>query len=168
MIDIVIESPVNIINFGENIHAGTLSPDLFLKYHLPSCRANSDRLRAAGKFTHSHWDGDTRPLLKYARDTHLSGIEAITPQPQGDVTLEEVKDALGDEMFLIDGIPAIFFDHTFSEEVLIECTHRVLELFAPRLVLGISDEISSTGDLERVRRVGQIVEEYNARFDSSG
>jgi hypothetical protein len=29
-------------------------------------------------------------------------------------------------------------------------------------VLGISDEISSTGDLDRIRIVGQIVDEYNA------
>jgi hypothetical protein len=30
------------------------------------------------------------------------------------------------------------------------------------LVLGISDEISSTGDLERVRLVGEIVDAYNS------
>ncbi len=40
----------------------------------------------------------------------LDGIEAITPQPQGDVTLEEIKEALSDDMFLLDGIPAILFD----------------------------------------------------------
>ena len=42
---------------------------------------------------------------------------------------------------------------------------RLIELFAPKLVLGISDEISSTGDLERVRIVGAIVDEYNAQFE---
>jgi hypothetical protein len=31
--------------------------------------------------------------------------------------------------------------------------------------LGISDEISSHGDLERIRLVGRIVDEYNAQFD---
>ena len=41
-------------------------------------------------------------------------------------------------------------------------THRLIEMFAPRLVLGISDEISSTGDIERVRVVGRIVDENNA------
>ena len=40
----------------------------------------------------------------------------------------------------------------------------VIDLFAPNLVLGISDEISSTGDLERVRLVGEIVEEYNRQM----
>jgi hypothetical protein len=97
-----------------------------------------------------------------ARDTGLDGIEAVTPAPQGDVNLEEVKAALGDEMFLIDGIPAIYFDRTFGEDVLADCTRRIIDLFAPRLVLGISDEISSTGDIERIRLVGRIVDDYNA------
>ena len=92
----------------------------------------------------------------------MDGIEAITPKPQGDVTLEEVKEALGDDIFLLDGIPAIYFDNTFSVETLTECVHKIIDLFAPKLVLGVSDEISSTGDIERVRLVGEIVDAYNA------
>jgi hypothetical protein len=165
LIDVINACPIEIINFGENVHSGTLSPKLFLKYHLPACQRRCEKLHRAGKFVHAHWDGDTRPLLKYARETGLDGIEAITPQPQGDVTLEEVKAGLGEEMFLLDGIPAVYFDSTFSVQVLEDCARRVIELFAPRLVLGISDEISSHGDLDRIRGVGKIVDEYNARFD---
>jgi hypothetical protein len=164
-IDVINESPINIVNFGENVHSATLSPDLFLEYHMPAGQRRCERLHDAGKFVFSHWDGDCGPLLRYARETGLDGIEAITPYPQGDVTLEQIKEGLGDEMFLLDGIPAIYFDETFSEEVLAECVHRLIELFAPRLVLGISDELSSTGDIERIRLVGRIVDEYNAQFD---
>ncbi|MCE9613727.1 MAG: hypothetical protein K8T26_05590 [Lentisphaerae bacterium] len=166
LMDVIIASPIEIVNFGENVHAGTLAKDLFLKYHLPACQRRCAKLRAAGRFTCSHWDGDTGPLLPYARETGLDGIEAITPKPQGDVTLEQIKEGLGDDVFLIDGIPAVYFDNTFTEDDLIRCTHRLIELFAPKLVLGISDEISSTGDLERCRIVGQIVDAYNAQFDT--
>jgi len=162
LIDIINASPIEIINFGENVHAGTLSPDLFLKYHLPACQRRCERLHSAGKFVCSHWDGDTGPLLPYAKETGLDGIEAITPEPQGDVTLEEMKVGLGDDMFLLDGIPAIYFDGLYSVDLLVECTHRLIELFAPKLVLGISDEISSNGDIERIRIVGDLVNEYNA------
>jgi hypothetical protein len=160
--DVVDSSPIEIINFGDNIHAGTLPPALFRRYVLPVYQRRCERLHRAGKFLHAHWDGDVRPLLPYVRETGLDGIEAITPEPQGDVTLEETREALGDRMFLLDGIPAIYFDSTFPVSVLEACARRVIELFAPRLVLGISDEISSTGDVERIRVVGRIVDEYNA------
>lgn len=163
MIDVVNASPVKIINFGENVHSSTLPPDLYRKYQLPACQRRCEKLHAAGKFVYSHWDGDCGPLLPLVRETGLDGIEAITPIPQGDVTLEQAKEALGDEMFLLDGIPALYFDETYSVETLVECTRKVIDLFAPKLVLGISDEISSTGDIERVRVVGEIVDEYNEK-----
>lgn len=164
LIDVLNASPVEIINFGENVHAGTLSPELFQRYHLPACRRRAECLHAGGKHLSAHWDGDVKPLLPFARETGLDAIEAIAPVPQGDVTIEEIRDALGDDLFLVDGIPAVYFDETYPEEVLVEFTERLIGLFAPKLLLGISDEISSTGDIERIRVVGEIVNRYNAQF----
>lgn len=161
LIAVINASPIQIVNFGDNIHATLLSPRWFRQYILPVYQQRCELLHAAGKFVHAHWDGDCRPLLPLARETGLDGIEAITPIPQGDVTLEETKAALGD-MFLLDGIPAVYFDHTYSERELLDCARRCIDLFAPRLVLGISDEISSHGDIERIRAVGRVVDEYNA------
>ena len=162
LIDLINTSPVDIINFGENVHVATLSPKLFKKYHLPAGQRRCEKLHSAGKFVYSHWDGDCKPLLKFAKETGLDGIEAITPLPQGDVTIEEIKEALGDELFLIDGIPAIYFDERYSEKELVDCVYKLIDLFAPKLVLGISDEISSTGNIERVRLVKEIVDNYNS------
>ncbi|NQT94303.1 MAG: hypothetical protein HQ559_16205, partial [Lentisphaerae bacterium] len=167
MIDLLCDQPVEIMNFGENVHASTLPPELYLKHQLPAGQRRCEKLHAAGKFVYSHWDGDCGPLLPYVHETGLDGIEAITPLPQGDVTLEQAREALGDEMFLLDGLPAVYFDETYPVSVLEECTHRLIELFAPKLVVGISDEISSTGDIERIRVVGNIVDEYNAGIESA-
>lgn len=161
LIEVINASPVHIINFGDNIHSSTASPDLFEKYILPVCQRRCELLHAAGKFVTAHWDGNCKPLLPYARETGLDGIEAITPLPQGDVTLEETRVALGD-MFLLDGIPAVYFDHTYSEQTLIDSARKCIDLFAPHLILGVSDEVSSHGDIERVRLVGEIVDDYNA------
>lgn len=165
MIDVINDSPVDIINFGDNVHCGTLTPDIFKEYVLPYYQERTEKLNSAGKFTSSHWDGDTYSLLPFAKETGLTGIEAITPKPQGDVTLDYVKKHLDDEVFLLDGIPAILFDDIFPVELLVETTEKIIELFAPKLVLGISDEISSTGDIERIRIVGEIVDKYNSQFD---
>lgn len=161
LIDVINFSPIETINFGDNVHCGTLSPPLFLKYVLPAYQERCEKLHSAGKFVHAHWDGDTKSLLPFVKETGLDGVEAITPEPQGDVTLEEVKDALDDELFLIDGIPAILFDKIYPVSMLEDFTYKLIEMFAPKLILGISDEISSTGDIERVPIVGKIVYDYN-------
>lgn len=161
LIQVINASPIRLINFGDNLHASTTSPELFEKYILPVYQRRCELLHAAGKFVCSHWDGDCRTLLPFAKETGLDAIEAITPKPQGDVTLEETKEALGD-MILMDGIPAVFFDETFSEQTLIDCVRRCIDLFAPNLILGVSDEVSSRGNIERVRLVGNIVDDYNA------
>jgi hypothetical protein len=160
LIEVINESPIDIINYGDNLHDGYLSPDIFEEFVLPIYQKRGELLHKGGKFTYSHWDGDVKRILKYAKECELDGIEAITPVPQGDVTLQEAKDAMGD-MYMVDGIAAILFDERYSEEELLEQAREVIELFAPNLILGISDEISSTGDIERVKLVGQLVDEYN-------
>jgi hypothetical protein len=158
---VVAESPIRIINFGDNLHAETMPPPLFRKYILPYYQKRSAQLHKAGKFTHAHWDGYVKTLLPFAKETGLDGLEALTPLPQGDVTLEEIKEALGDELILIDGIPATHFLEQTSYKELKEFTLKVLDMFSPNLILGISDEISPIGDIEKVRLVSEIVAEYN-------
>jgi hypothetical protein len=162
MIEVINASPLEWINFGDNLHGHVLSPQLFEKYVQPAYLRRNEALHNVGKFTFAHWDGDCKPLLPYARLCGLDGIEAITPVPQGDVTIDEIKAALRDEVFLVDGIPAILFDDIYPEELLISTTKQLLDQFSPKLILGISDEMSSSGNIERIRLVGRIVEEYNA------
>lgn len=162
MIQVINESPIQMIDFGDNLHCGTLPPYYFEKYVLPAYQKRCALLHEGGKFVYAHWDGDTKAILKYAKETGLDGIEAITPKPQGDVTLAEIKEALGNDMWLLDGIAAILFDEEYPEEMLVEQVQECIRLFAPKLILGISDELSSTGDVERVRKVGAMVDAYNA------
>jgi hypothetical protein len=162
MMEIINDCPIDIINFGDNLHCSTLPPHYFTKYVLPSYNRRCEKLHSAGKFVSSHWDGDVKTLLPLAKETQLDAVEAVTPFPQGDVTLEETKDALGDDIFLLDGIPAVLFNDYHSVEELIECTKKIIDLFAPKLVLGISDELSSTGDIQRIKVVNEIVQEYNS------
>ncbi len=163
LIEVINESPIEVVNYGDNVHSGMLPPDLFKKYVLPEYQKRNEQLHQYGKFTFSHWDGDTKPLLPFARECGFDGIEAVTPKPQGDVTLKEVKKAFGDDLFLFDGIAALLFEDIYPLEELEKQTREVIELFAPKLILGISDEISSRGNLERVKFVGKMVDDYNAK-----
>jgi len=154
--DVLCSCPAPIINFGENIDAHMDPPTIWRQRLIPYYRRRTEQLHAAGKHVHIHIDGAMKPLLPYLQECPWDGIEAATPLPQGDVTLEQIKEALG-QAVLLDGIPAVYFLPSFSEVTLRECVRRLVELFYPRLVLGISDEIPPDGDIGRVKMVGELV-----------
>lgn len=162
--EIIASGKVNIINFGENIHDQLLSPAYFEKYLIPFYEKRSNQLRKAGIFTHIHIDGFFKSLLKYLKDLPFDGYEALTPLPQGDVTLEEIKEHIGDKV-LLDGIPGVLFAPEIfpSPEPLQECVEKIIKMFHPRLVLGASDEVpEGAGEeaIERVRWVSQYCKSY--------
>ncbi|MFQ6094739.1 MAG: uroporphyrinogen decarboxylase family protein [Candidatus Bathyarchaeia archaeon] len=159
MYRVLLGSPLEIFNFGENIDADLDSPKLFERYLAPYYNKRIEQIHARGKFCHIHMDGSIKPLLPLLREIEFDGIEAATPLPQGDVTLEELKRALGDKI-LLDGIPALLFLPQYPMERFKRLAQKVLEIFSPNLILGISDELPPTGDIERVKMVSEIVEDY--------
>ena len=155
---------VHIINFGETVAMAYLSTRYFEQYVLPWYAKRSGQLRRAGIFTHIHMDGYFKPLLPYLADLPFDGLEALTPTPQGDVTLEETREHMGDKI-LLDGIPAVLFLNHHPREELQACTEKVIQLFHPRLVLGISDELPEAGDDESFARL-KWVADYARRCSS--
>ncbi len=163
LFDVLCACPARIVNFGDNIDASLTPPPLFERYLLPLYERRCEQLHDAGKFTHIHMDGALGPLLPYLARMPQHGIEAPTPLPQGDVELERLCEAMG-EKIMHDGIPCVCFLPGFPLDELESFTVRLLELQGPRLILGISDELSPPGEIERVRRVSEIVEQFGARM----
>lgn len=159
MYEVILDSPLEILNFGENIDANVDSPRLFEEYLIPYYKKRVAQLHQRGKFCHIHMDGSLKPLLPLINEAGFDGIEAATPLPQGDVTLEELKEALGDTI-LIDGIPAILLLPNQPQEQLEAFAIKVLEMFSPNLILGVSDEVPPTADIERVKLISEIVESF--------
>ena len=159
MYEILEKCPASVLNFGENIDSHIDPPPIFTDYLLPYYKRRVGQLHKAGKFCHIHMDGSLKLLLPFVNEAGFDGIEAATPLPQGDVTLEKLKEAMGDTI-LLDGIPAILFLPEYSYEQLEECTNKILKLFSPNLILGISDEPPPPSDIEKVRFVSQIVERF--------
>ncbi len=114
-----------------------------------------------GMYATSHWDGFVKQLLPLVRETGLDGLECVTPVPQGDVSLEEMKEGMAG-MFLRDGIPAVFFCPWTPLKALEDHVKKLLHAFYPRVILGVSDLVPANAAIERVGFVNKIVEEFNA------
>jgi len=97
-------------------------------------------------------------MLPYLLETRLDGVEALTPEPMGDMTLEQIKDAVKDKMVVLDLIRAIDFLPNFSTDKMLDFTKKAIDMFAPKLILGISDEISQVGQIEKVEAISELVD----------
>ncbi|MCC6682886.1 MAG: hypothetical protein IT445_18465 [Phycisphaeraceae bacterium] len=147
---------VRIVNFGENVHEQLLSPAWWEKYLMPFYTKRCAQLHAAGIFTHIHVDGYFQHMLSCIRHLPQHGVEALTPQPQGDMTIEQIHEHIGDKI-LLDGIPAVLFlEDLYSREQLMAVVEKLVRLFHPRLVLGASDEVPEGAGQEAIERVRMI------------
>ncbi len=153
------KSPLKIINFGENIDANLAPPNVYEKFHIPYYRKRVQQLHAKGKYCFIHVDGSVKNLLPYLKEIDFDGYEALTPEPQGDVTLEEIKDTIGDKI-LVDGIAATLFMSQFSDQEFTRAVQRILELFSPNLILGVSDELPPNGEIRKAKLVSKIIDEF--------
>ena len=154
------KTPFRLVNFVDNIDEGLCSPPLFERYMIPYYRRRTKELHQAGKYCTSHWDGKIKKLLPYIKKTGLDGLECVPPLPQGNITLEELKEALGDKI-LVDGIPATHFLPLVSDDELKNFVENLLETFSPNIIVGISDMLPPDGSIEKVRMVSEMIREYS-------
>ena len=158
MLDAALQLPCKIFNLGDHATNEFTPPPILKRYLLPRWQRISERLHAAGRYVHTHWDGNSRTILPYLQETGLDGVEALPPAPMGDMTLEEIKAAVGDMMVVLDLLPAIHFLPHYTTRETVDFARRVIDMFAPRLILGISDEISQVGEIKKVEAISELVD----------
>jgi hypothetical protein len=155
--------PVAELDFVDNMHHDLCPPPYFEEYVVPFYQGVMPRVHKQGMVASSHFDGYVKQLLPLIRDTGLDGLECVTPVPQGDVTLAEMKEGMGD-MFLRDGIPAVYMCPWTPVKLLENHVWELMKLFYPRLILGVSDLLPANGDVERIRLVKEMVDKFNSEL----
>lgn len=116
----------------ENTSSTLISPALYRRYSLPQLREVVEVCHGAGKLAVFHMCGWLRDLLPAIRETGLDGINAATPPPHGDTTVEQVLDACGEDFLVLGGIldGSVFQAPRVTREQL----HAALEgLYTPRV-----------------------------------
>jgi len=144
-------------NWSDDIHT-----PVFRKYFVPWLQEAADFLHAHGRLVMAHTDGEMRRLNPMFRETHIDIAEAITPAPQTLVTMKEFRRELGDEVTIWGGIPSILFEPMYSDEDFDNYIKNMFQEMAPgyRFIVGMGDNLPFDGDINRVRRVVELIEQY--------
>ncbi len=162
---IVVASPVEFVWSG----AGPLSSEVvgrrfFERYVRPWEEKWVQRLHQAGKWSLTHMDGKLRGLIREVAGLGHDAIEALTPAPVGDITMQEARELAGPQVILWGGLPSVYFTPLVDDQEFERMVRELLSLMSrePRYVLGVGDQVPPTALRHRLVQVAELVERYGS------
>ncbi|MBR0462803.1 MAG: hypothetical protein IJJ23_00230 [Clostridia bacterium] len=159
---VALDSPAEFLMIPENISSEVVGKTYYHTYMERYHRKWFERIRAAGKVSLVHMDGTVQGLLGEVSRAGCRIMEAMTPAPTGDVEVEKLKDIAAPTTVLWGGIPGAYFTDLVTNRDFETYVRRVIDewVSAPRYVLGVGDQVPPYGRVDRILRVGELVERY--------
>ena len=157
--DIICCSPAYVVEIPDNLSAETAG-GLFKRYSAKYYVKRIKQLHAAGKVVGVHLDGTMRGLITELANTSLDFIESITPEPVGDVPVEELRTLVPEKTILWGGIPGAMFAPPFTWDDLKKHVEKIIACHADsgKFVLASADQVPPNGNIDFVRRISDLLD----------
>jgi hypothetical protein len=138
---LVAESPALIANYGGNVCPEVVGRDRFERFILPHYDEAAEILHRQGKLLGVHFDANAQLLAPGIARSKIDYVEAFTPAPGSDMTLQEARTIWPDKILWINYPSPV---HVEPITVIEETTRQLLRQAAPgdRLLVGITEDVS--------------------------
>lgn len=158
---IIAEGPSSYVMICENLSGATMG-GYFDEYIAPHLLRWTELLNGRGHRTMIHNDGTLRGTLEKLAATGIDCIDSVVPKPVGDVSIEDLRPLAGSDIILLGGIPGAMFAPPFNAKTMENHVREIIRIHKDtgKFMLGVADQVPPNGDIELVRLVGDLVEEY--------
>ena len=133
--ELAAESPVEILQLGDNITSDVVGKERFRNYLMPEYAKLTKRLAGTGKKLAVHMDGRLKSLKDDIAVAELDIVEAMTPSPMGDVSVKEARQAWPEKALWINFTSSM---HIEPPEAIERHTRQLLEEAGSKRGFGIS------------------------------
>jgi|BarGraNGADG00312_1021997.scaffolds.fasta_scaffold34042_2 Uroporphyrinogen decarboxylase (URO-D) len=159
---VVADSPARLILHGAHFDSQMTPPRQFRQYITPYYQEFSRLLHSKGKTLAWHADDDSREILQESKEAGFDMAECYCTAPMVSVTLEETRQAWGNDVIVFGGIPSTVLEPNWGQEEFEEYVKDVFRTIAPgnAFILGVADNVMPTSLIERVERISELVEQY--------
>ena len=162
-LDAVLQSEAETFLWGANYNDSITYKPFFETELVPWLRKVRERADEAGKLSISHTDGENTGLLEVLPSSGMHVAESFCPAPMTKCTLKAFRHALGRDVAVWGGIPAVaLLPDSMSER---EFDHYIDSVFAELgtgsgLILSVSDNVPPEADLERLEKISRKIEDF--------
>ncbi|MFH1922868.1 MAG: uroporphyrinogen decarboxylase family protein [Planctomycetota bacterium] len=162
LVDLLAQSPAEVVIMGDNFSGDVQPPAFFAKWSKSYYDEAVRRLHAAGKRVAVHIDGRLRGAIRMIRQTGADCGDAITPTPVGDLTPEACRDEAGPDFILSGGVSPDLWLANVPVDLFKAKVIEWLELRkrSPRLIAGAGDQVPPGADEDRIHIMRDLVEEH--------
>ena len=149
------------VEIGDNVDGMMTNPRLFEQYCMEPYQRYSDMAHSQGKKIGSHMDGNLKPILHQLTESGLDVIESFSPAPLTPCTVKEAMGVWGEKPLVWGGIPCVLLEAGTPEAELEGYLRDLLAFLDGRpIILNVVDMVLPINEIDRVRRIAEIVEEY--------
>ena len=157
------KSPARLFVHGAHHSSQMTPPPMFKKYITPYMQEMTEEMHKHGKVIAQHADNDTTQILGDLLEAGWDMQECFATAPLVTTTLKEAREAWGTDMIIFGGIPSTIMEEDFyTDEEFEEYMVDLFRTIAPgdAFILGVADNVTAMGKIERVAKVTELVEEY--------
>jgi uroporphyrinogen-III decarboxylase len=157
---LMLDSPARLLMHGHHLSSQMTPPPLFERYILPYYEALSPLIRARGKVLALHADNDTRMILGQIERSGFGMVECFATEPMVSTTMAEARAAWGNRVIIWGGVPSVILEAPYTDRQFEQFLDDLLRTIAPgkAFILGVADNVMPGSDIERIRRITQMVD----------
>lgn len=154
-------SPARLFLHGMHLSSQMTPPPIFARYIEPYYRALARLLHTHGKTLVMHGDNDTRHIFANIERAGFDMVECFATAPMVQTTLAEARAAWGTRISIWGGVPSPILEPHYSQDEFEQYMDDLFRTIAPgdAFILGVADNVLPGADIERVRRITQMVTE---------
>lgn len=157
---IISDSSGKILQSGNVIGIGMISPQIFQKYALPYIKKYTQILHQDDKIVIGHSSGEPiKNLLTYISETGIDALHGISLS--GDVKVSEMRQAWDDRVVIIGGLD-VHFLATAKPEKIKSRVKSIIDEVMPEgnFIFGTADDIAYGTPLKNIEAVSEVIEKW--------
>lgn len=156
-VEIALKSSAEGFIFWEDSSTTNISPTFFEQYALPQINEWADLLHGENRLLVHHACGHLRGLMPQIAKSRIDVLESISPPPTGNITAEEIRQALPERIALIGGIEPTFLLNSTQEELTEQVTALIRNMKGSRYVLANSDSCPPGVEYSKFTEISRLV-----------